>query len=128
MASLEDTTNPSGPLIAAGQVQGAAVYNTALEKLGTVEDVMIDKAGGRIAYAVLSFGGFLGFGDRYYPLPWEKLSYNKELGGYVIDIGRDVLEGAPSYTDEATANWNDEGWRLGVDDHYGVHPLGTLVP
>jgi sporulation protein YlmC with PRC-barrel domain len=98
MASLDDITNTSGRLIAARQVQGTTVYNAALEKLGTVEDVMIDKAAGRIAYAVLSFGGFLGVGDRYYPLPWEKLAYNSEVGGYVVDIDRDVLEGAPSYT------------------------------
>ncbi len=55
---------------------------------------MIDKASGRIAYAVLSFGGFLGIGDRYYPLPWEKLNYNTEMGGYVVDIDRETLEGA----------------------------------
>lgn len=97
MASLDDTTNPSGHLIAAKQVQGTAVYNTALEKLGSVEDVMIDKATGRIAYVVLSHGGFLGIGDHYHKLPWEKLSYNTEIGGYIVDIDRDVQEGAPSF-------------------------------
>ena len=96
MASLDDTTDPSGPLIAARQVQGTAVYDTALEQLGSVEDLMIDKATGRIAYAVLSHGGFLGIGDRSHKLPWEKLSYNTEIGGYIVDIDRDVLEGAPS--------------------------------
>ncbi len=128
MASLDDTTDPSGRLIGAKQVQGATVYNTGLEKLGSIEDVMIDKSAGRIAYAVLSFGGFLGIGDRYYPLPWEKLAYNTELGGYVIDIGRDVLEGAPSYTDQATAFWNDEARARDVYTYYGVHPYWDLVP
>lgn len=128
MASLDDTTNPSGHLIAANQVQGTSVYNTALEKLGSVEDVMIDKTSGRIAYAVLSFGGFLGIGDRYYPLPWEKLSYNTEVGGYVVDIDRDTLEGAPSYTDEATAGWNNESWGREVYSYYGVHPFWDLMP
>src|SRR6202035_646600 len=102
MASLDDTTNPSGHLIAANQVQGTTVYSTELEELGSIQDVMIDKASGRIAYAVLSFGGFLGIGDEYYPLPWEKLKYNKELGGYVVDIDRTTLEGAPSYSDTKT--------------------------
>jgi sporulation protein YlmC with PRC-barrel domain len=128
MANLEDTTNPSGHLIAAKQVQGTDVYDTALEKLGSVEDVMIDKATGRVAYAILSFGGFLGIGDRYYPLPWEKLVYNTEIGGYVVDIDRDVLEGAPSYTDEATAGWDDEAWARGVYTYYGVHPFWDLAP
>ena len=81
-------------------MQDTTVYNAALEKLGSVQDVMIDKSTGRIAYAILSFDGFLGVGDRYYPLPWEKLRYNTEISGYVVDIDRDVLEGAPSYTDE----------------------------
>ena len=128
MASLGDTSDPSGKLIAAHKVQGTGVHNTALEKLGTVEDIMIDKASGRIAYAVLSFGGFLGIGDRYYPLPWEKLTYDKELGGYVVDLDRETLEGAPSYTDAATAEWNDEEWSRGVYAHYGVPPFWDMVP
>ncbi len=128
MASLGDTTDPSGHLIAASKVQGTTVYNTGLEKLGSVEDVMIDKATGRIAYAVLSFGGFLGIGDRYYPLPWEKLSYSTEMGGYVVDIDRDVLEGAPSYTDAATAQWNDDTFSRGIHSYYGVQPFWDMVP
>ena len=92
MTNLDDTADPSGPLIAARQVQGAAVYDTALEKLGSIGDLMIDKATGRIAYVVLSHGGFLGIGDRSHKLPWEKLSYNTEIGGYIVDIDSDVLE------------------------------------
>jgi sporulation protein YlmC with PRC-barrel domain len=128
MASLDDTTNPSGHLIAANQVQGTAVYNHAQEKLGSVEDVMIDKASGRIVYAVLSFGGFLGIGDRYYPLPWEKLSYDTELGGYVVDLDKDRLEGAPSYSDEAAASWNDEAWSRNVSSYYGTRPYWDVMP
>jgi len=125
MASLDDTTNPSGRLIAAKQVQNTTVYNTALEKLGTIEDVMIDKQTGRIAYAILAHGGFLGIGDQYYPLPWEKLQYNREIGGYVVDISQDVLQGAPSYTDEATAAWHDDAWGRNIYAHYGVEPFWT---
>jgi sporulation protein YlmC with PRC-barrel domain len=128
MASLEDTTNPSGRLIAAHRVQGTSVYNTALEKLGSVEDIMLDKASGRIAYAVLSFGGFLGIGDRYYPLPWEKLNYDTELGGYITDLDRETLEGAPSYTDTATAGWDNEAWERDVYAHYGVRPFWDIMP
>jgi sporulation protein YlmC with PRC-barrel domain len=128
MASLDHTANTSGRLIAASQVQGTTVYNTEMEKLGSIEDVMIDKSSGRIAYAVLSFGGFLGIGDRYYPLPWEKLSYDTDMGGYVIDIGRDVLEGAPSYTEEATPSWSDEAWGRGVYSYYGVQPFWDVMP
>jgi sporulation protein YlmC with PRC-barrel domain len=128
MASLEDTTNPAGTLIAAHQVQGTTVYNIAHEKLGSVEDIMIDKASGRIAYAVLSFGGFLGIGDRFYPLPWEKLRYNTQVGGYVVDVDRETLEGAPSYTDTETASWDDKTWGRDVYAHYGVHPFWDVMP
>nr|WP_294520294.1 PRC-barrel domain-containing protein [uncultured Rhodopila sp.] len=128
MASLDDTTNTSGRLIAARQVQGATVFSMDLEKLGAIEDVMIDKGTGRIAYAILAHGGFLGIGDRYYPLPWEKLSYDTEMGGYVVDIGHDVLEGAPSYSDEAAASWQDDTWRRGIYSYYGVHPFWDLAP
>jgi sporulation protein YlmC with PRC-barrel domain len=123
MATLDDHTDTDGHLIAAHQVQGTTVYNTALEKLGRVEDVMLDKASGRIAYAILSFGGFLGIGDSYYPLPWEKLRYDTDIGGYVVDVGRDVLEGAPSYSGEAPVRWNDTAWSEGIDSYYGVVPL-----
>jgi sporulation protein YlmC with PRC-barrel domain len=104
------------------------VYNTASEKLGSVEDVMLDKKAGRIAYAVLSFGGFLGIGERYYPLPWEKLTYNTEVGGYVVNLDRDTLEGAPSYTDAATAAWNDEAWNRSLYSHYGIEPYWSVWP
>jgi sporulation protein YlmC with PRC-barrel domain len=95
MANPDDTANPSGPLVAARQVQGTDVYDTALEKLGSVTDVIIDKATGRIAYALLSHGGFLGIGDRHYRLPWDKLSYNTEIGGYIVEIDGDALEEVP---------------------------------
>lgn len=117
MASLDDTTDPSGRLITASQVQGTAVYDTKLEKLGRVEDVMIQKASGRIAYAILTFGGFLGIGDRYYPLPWDKLRYDTELGGYVVDIDRETVEGAPAYSDQASTAWTD------VDTYYAAHSV-----
>jgi sporulation protein YlmC with PRC-barrel domain len=94
MAHRDDTTKPSGPLVAARQVQGTDVYDTTLEKLGSVADVMIDKATGRVAYALLSHGGFLGIGDHHYRLPWDKMSYNAEIGGYIVDIDRDALEAA----------------------------------
>lgn len=128
MANLADTTDPTGHLIAANQVQGTMVYNTKLEKLGSVEDVMIDKVSGRIAYAILTFGGFLGIGDKYYPLPWEKLSYSTELGGYVVDVDRETLEGAPSYSDAATASWHDEAWGKDIYAHYGVAPYWGVMP
>ncbi len=65
---------------------------------------MIDKRSGQVKYAVLSFGGFLGIGDEYYPLPWQSLTYDESLGGYVANVTEDKLKGAPKYSDES--GWN----------------------
>jgi sporulation protein YlmC with PRC-barrel domain len=116
MASVNDTKDTRGTLIAADQVEGTSIYNPAGESLGSVEDVMIDKMSGRIAYAVVGFGGFLGIGNRHYPLPWEKLKYDVNMGGYVVDIDRRMLEGAPSYADTDTVGWDDPAYGRQVND------------
>ena len=84
-------------LIEASRVQGTNVFNAAGEKLGAVHDLMIDKRTGQSIYAVVSFGGFLGLGEDYFPIPWAKLKYDAALSGYVTDITPNVLEGAPAY-------------------------------
>ena len=90
MASVNDPNDTRGRLIAADQVEGTSIYNRKGESLGSVEDVMIDKVSGRIAYAVAGFGGFLGIGNRHYPLPWDKLKYDTQMGGYVVDLDRQL--------------------------------------
>src|SRR5262245_66442908 len=84
-------------LISADKVEGTAVYNRAGEKLGTVGKIMIDKISGRVAYAVMSFGGFLGMGESYHPLPWNVLDYDTKMGGYVVDLDPEVLKSAPTF-------------------------------
>ena len=82
-------------LIASNKVEGTPVYNTAGEPLGSVYNFMVDKVTGHVAYAVMSFGGFLGIGESYHPLPWRALTYDTRLGGYVVDIDKERLAGAP---------------------------------
>ena len=115
-------------LIAAGKVGGTPVYNRHAERLGTVEDVMLDKRSGRVAYAVMSFGGFLGIGERYHPLPWSMLNYDLDLGGYLVDLDRDRLEGAPSYAASDEVDWADNNFGKRVSDYYGVRPYWAEVP
>ena len=91
--AIDETTR----LIASNKVEGTAVYNQEGEHLGSVYNFMVDKVSGQVAYAVMSFGGFLGVGDSYHPLPWKALRYDTKLGGYVVDLDRDRLAGAPSY-------------------------------
>jgi len=94
----EDTTiDGTSRLIASNRVEGTAVYNRQGEKLGSVYNFMVDKRSGKVEYAVMSFGGFLGMGDSYHPLPWNVLNYDTSRGGYVVDLDKRALEGAPSY-------------------------------
>ncbi|MBA3520628.1 MAG: PRC-barrel domain-containing protein, partial [Rhizobiales bacterium] len=84
-------TNETGSLIAASKVEGTNVYNRQGESLGSIYDVMIDKRSGQVAYAVMSFGGFLGMGESYHPLPWKVLTYDESQGGYVVDLDKERL-------------------------------------
>lgn len=117
---VSDTENTAGRLIAASKVNGTSVYNPAGEKLGSVYDVMIDKISGHAEYAVLSFGGFLGMGSNYYPLLWKMLKYDVAQGGYIVDVDKRRLEGAPSYAANETNTWLDSDWDRRVDQYYGV--------
>ena len=93
----------SAPLIASDRVEGTAVYGSDGYRIGAIERLMIDKEHGKVAYAVLSFGGILGFGEDHYPVPWGLLTYNKNLGGYEIDISDTVLKDARKVCEE---NWD----------------------
>jgi hypothetical protein len=106
-------------LIASDKVEGTSVYNRQDESLGSIYTVMIDKFTGQVAYAVMSFGGFLGIGERYHPLPWKALTYDTRLGGYVVDVSREQLERAPSYARDETP-WATPGYGRSVHDYYGV--------
>ena len=83
-------------LISSRRVEGTPVYNRTDQRLGSIHSVMIDKQSGRVAYAVLSFGGFLGMGENVTPVPWEVLKYDVDLDAYVIDLTREQLEKAPT--------------------------------
>ena len=116
--SMED--RETGNLIGSDKVEGTSVYGADNQKIGSIERVMIDKTSGKVSYAVLSFGGFLGIGDDYYPLPWQSLKYDTNLEGYVSNITESQLSGAPKYRDESSWNWNDPAANRTVNDYYGV--------
>lgn len=108
-------------LISSEKVDGTAVYDRRGERLGSVHHLMIDKYTGQVAYAVMSFGGFLGIGESYHPLPWKMLAYDTRLGGYVVDLDRRRLEGAPSYTSREIPNWDYS--YTGRIDQYWMPPV-----
>jgi sporulation protein YlmC with PRC-barrel domain len=84
-------------LIASNKVEGTAVYNRQGETLGEVYNFMVGKRSGQVAYAIMSFGGFLGIGQKYHPLPWNALTYDTSKKGYVVDADKERLMSAPSY-------------------------------
>jgi sporulation protein YlmC with PRC-barrel domain len=109
----------SSDVISSEKVEGTTVYNTAGEKLGSVDDLMIDKVSGQIRYAVLEFGGFLGMGTDRYPLPWNMLKYDTAKEGYVVPLDKDKLEKAPRYAETEVPEYTtDYGKR--VYNYYGA--------
>jgi len=106
-------------LIASDKVEGTAVYSRDGDRLGSVHNFMVDKLSGQVAYAVMSFGGFLGIGDRYHPLPWKSLTYDTDRGGYVVDVSRAQLEGGPTIAPDEDP-WADRSFESQVYDYYGA--------
>src|SRR5258708_30253684 len=81
-------------LIGSDKVEGTPVYRPNGERVGTIQRVMIDKIGGQVAYAVMSFGGFMGIGEDYYPLPWRLLAYNPEPCGSPVPTAQAPVRSA----------------------------------
>ena len=109
----------SNPVISSDKVEGTKVYNANGDKLGSIDDLMIDKRSGLVKYAVLEFGGFLGMGTDRYPLPWNLLKYDTDKDGYVVPLAKEQLEKAPKYAHDDAPAYTDEYGRR-VYDYYGV--------
>ncbi|MDY0747535.1 PRC-barrel domain-containing protein [Paucibacter sp. R3-3] len=112
------STSTIGSTISSSKVEGTAVYNLQGDKLGSIDDLVIDKRSGQVRYAALEFGGFLGMGTDRYPLPWDQLRYDTEKDGYLINLDKSVLEGAPRYTEDDEPDYDDDYGRK-VYNYYG---------
>jgi sporulation protein YlmC with PRC-barrel domain len=112
---MDADRNESQDLISAARVKGTDVYDASGDRIGEIDDVMITKRSGEIAYALMSFGGFLGIGEKYHPLPWDALEYDTGLGGYRVGTAGENFRNAPSYSrDEMSTG----GWYEQTDDYY----------
>lgn len=111
--------------IRASNVSGTDVYSPAGEHLGHIDDLVIGKRDGRIKYVIMSFGGFLGIGEEFHPLPWDKLQYDENRRGYVIDLTKDALKEAPRYPRGQEPDWDDDEWGRRIYDYYGIAPFFT---
>lgn len=119
--AAEVSVDETRKLIASSKVEGTAVFDRAGEQLGTVYNFMVDKVSGQVAYVVMSFGGFLGLGESYHPLPWRALTYDTKLGGYVVDIDKDKLAGAPNHRGDEDP-FVDAEYGAKVDAYYKTAP------
>jgi hypothetical protein len=113
-------------LIGSDKVEGTAVRRPNGDRIGEIERIMIDKRSGKVAYAVMSFGGFLGMGEDYYPVPWNKLHYNTSLDAYELDATDESLKGAPSFKAGTDYDWSQEGGGKRVYDYYGEQPYWSF--
>ncbi len=113
-------------LIASDKVENTAVYRSNGDKIGRIDRVMIDKVSGKVAYAIMSFGGVMGFGEDYYPLPWSMLTYNAQLDGYEVNIGEEQFKTAPKYSEQQMADWSSSECGRTIDNYYQV-PLSRLI-
>ena len=117
MADVE--TDETETLIASDKVEGTNVYNRQGEKLGSIYNFIVDKMTGQVEYAVLQFGGFLGLGSDYFPVPWAILEYDQDQGGYVVDLDKETLENAPRYAANEAPNFTSR-YASDIDTAYGV--------
>jgi len=120
--TLEQSTDSR--LISADKVSGVAVYDTRREKLGTIKDIYIDKRTGKAEFASMAFGGVLGVGAQYHPLPWSVLKYDTDLDGFVVGLDKQALEGGPAYAEDRL---DDEGYGWGeeVRGYYAGMPAAV---
>jgi sporulation protein YlmC with PRC-barrel domain len=107
-------------VLSVGSLTGTRVVNADGEDLGRVEELMLDLPSGRVAYAVLSFGGFLGFGDKLFALPFEALALDPERERFLLDVPRERLEQAEGFDKNDWPDFADRRWGEGVYRHYGV--------
>ncbi|MDM0049702.1 PRC-barrel domain-containing protein [Variovorax sp. J22R115] len=116
----------SNRVISSDLVEGTAVYNNDGDQLGTIEGLMIDKVSGKVRYAVMEFGGFLGMGTERYPIPWTMLRYDVDRDGYVVPLDKARLEGAPRYAAADVPNYDDT-YRDDVDRYYTAPARRALL-
>lgn len=114
------TTHPR--VLSANTIIGDSVVNRADEDLGEIDDLMIDLEGGRIRYAVLSFGGFLGMGDKLFAVPLETLTLDAENEQFVLDIDRERLKNAPGFDKDNWPDTTEQEWQTEVYEYYGATP------
>lgn len=109
-------------VLSSSSIVGTTVQNMGREDLGEIKDLMIDLSGGRIAYAVLSFGGFLGMGDKLFAIPWEAFQVVQEEEVLLLNVAKEKLEQAPGFDKDNWPDMADMTWGKSIHSYYGYDP------
>jgi len=117
-----DGTGPGPSLMGADTLIGEDVYNHREEDLGDIKEIMLDMRSGKIAYAVLSFGGFLGMGEKLFAVPWNALTLDTVNKRFILNVEKDRLKDAPGFDEDHWPNMADTTWATGVHNYYGTRP------
>jgi sporulation protein YlmC with PRC-barrel domain len=121
------SSGPGPEVMAADTLEGDKVVNAKGEDLGTIEDIMIDVQRGRVAYAVMSCGGFLGLGEKLFAIPWSALALDANRHCFVLDADRERFEKAPGFDKQHWPSMADDSWATQVHDFYGVRPYWSDI-
>jgi sporulation protein YlmC with PRC-barrel domain len=119
-ANSSPGSGPGPALMGANTLLGNDVYNKDGENLGTIKEFMIDMASGKVAYAVLSFGGLLGLGDKLFAVPWAAMKLDTANRRFTLDVLKDALLDAPGFNKDRWPSMSDRTWASGVHEFYGT--------
>jgi len=120
MYSVDAGNGPGPGLMGADTLIGNDVYNSQDEDLGDIKEIMLDVAAGRISYAVLSFGGIMGMGEKLFAVPWAALTLDTVNKRFTLDVSKERLASAPGFDKDNWPNMSDKSWMAGVHDYYGT--------
>lgn len=113
---------PGPGLMGADTLMGNDVFNKDGEDLGDIQEIMLDMRNGKVSYAVMSFGGFLGIGDKLFAVPWNALTLDTENKRFTLDVAKERLEGAPGFDQNCWPDMADQSWAQQIHDYYGTRP------
>ncbi|MBB1076697.1 PRC-barrel domain-containing protein [Rhodoferax sp. 4810] len=122
MYAVADSDGPGPRLMGAATLIGNAVFNRQEEDLGNIKEIMLDVRAGRISYAVLSYGGFMGLGDKLFAVPWEALTLDTDNKRFTLDVAKDRMDTAPGFDKDNWPNMSDQTWAKDIHNYYGTTP------
>ncbi|TAK60446.1 PRC-barrel domain-containing protein [Methylobacter sp.] len=113
-----DEQGPGPRLMGADTLIGNDVYNENNEDLGDIKEIMLDMTNGQVSYAVLSFGGFLGMGEKLFAVPWDALKLDTEHKRFVLNVNKNRLESAPGFDKDHWPDMADQAWVDKINAYY----------